>query len=330
MTSEVLTAYRRPLPLRRGLELVVREVRTESLGVCSVVLERESRGPLPEYVPGSHVLVECAAPTGTTVNAYSLTGSGNSPVDYAISVQFRAGGTGGSAFIHGLVPGDRVQVSLPRNGFAPTATATHHVLVAGGIGITPVLSHAEAAVRWGRPFTVLFGYRDGSAPHLERMRRLCGERLVECVGREALARQLTESLRRQPMGTHLYVCGSGSLTDATLQTARDFGWPEGRLHHEVFDTVALDPGEPFTVRLARSGGELPVPSGVSLLEALEVEGIGVPNLCRQGVCGECRLSVTAGTPVHRDSFLSPAEKSSNTCLMPCVSRSEGPILEVDL
>lgn len=330
MTSEVLTAYRRPLPLRQGLELVVRAARAEALGVCSVALARDDGGPLPEYVPGSHLLVECGSPAGATVNAYSLTGSGSSPAEYTISVLHHREGAGGSAFIHGLVPGDRVQVSMPRNGFAPTTTATHHLLVAGGIGITPVLSHARAAVQWGRPFTVLYSYRDGTAPHLEQMRELCGDRLQECSGRGAFTRLLTERLGRQPMGTHLYVCGGNALIETTLSTARGLGWPEGRLHYEVFDTATLDPGASFTVRLDRTGTDLEVPSGVSLLEALEDGGIDVPNQCRQGVCGECRLAVSAGTPLHRDSYLSAADKSANAFLMPCVSRAVGATLGVDL
>jgi dimethylamine monooxygenase subunit B len=323
-------AYRRPLPLRQGHDLVVRSVRSETPGVRSVALAREDGGPLPEYVPGSHLLVECATPTGTRVNAYSLTGSGSTPDAYPISVLHRADGAGGSAFIHRLVPGETVRASLPRNGFAPTATATHHLLIAGGIGVTPVLSHVRSALRWGRSFTVLYAHRDGAAPHRGLLRTLCGDRLEEVSGRDVLAARLPSLLARQPLGTHLYVCGGTGLTEAVLVTARGLGWPEARLHHEVFDAQALDPGEPFTVRLDRSGTRLEVPSGTSLLDALEDAGLTVPNRCRQGVCGECRIAVTAGTPLHRDGVLTAAERQAKDCLMPCVSRAVGPALGVDL
>lgn len=326
MTSEVLSPYRRPLPLRQGLSLVVREVREEAPGVRSVHLTAEDGRGLPEFVPGSHLLVEC----GTTINAYSLTGSGAAPAEYSISVLRQDDGAGGSLFVHGLRPGDRIQTSRPRNGFAPRATATHHLLIAGGIGVTPVLSHVRAAVRWGHSFTVLYTFRDSTAPHLQELQDLCGDRLLECPGRDAFTQRLAAALAHQRMGTHLYVCGGNALIQSVITTARELGWPEERLHYEIFDAEALDPGEPFVVELRRTGREVPVPSGVSMLEALEDEGLPVPNMCRQGVCGECRLTVTSGAPLHRDSYLSAEDKKTNDTTMPCVSRAIGDRLGVDL
>ncbi|MEX5262162.1 2Fe-2S iron-sulfur cluster-binding protein [Kocuria sp. CPCC 205263] len=305
---------------------MVLAVQDEAPGVRSVVLGAEDGTALPEFVAGSHLLVECA----TKINAYSLTGSGIAPAEYTISVLRQDDGGGGSVFIHGLRPGDRIQTSQPRNGFAPRATATHHLLIAGGIGVTPVLSHAKTAVRWGHSFTVLYTFRDGGSPHLEELRDLCGDRLLACPGRETFIQELTGTLARQPMGTHLYVCGGNGLIQSVLTTARRLGWPEERLHYEIFDAEALDPGEPFVVDLQRTGTEVLVPSGVSMLEALEDEGLRIPNMCRQGVCGECKIPVTSGTPLHRDSYLSAEDKTTNDTTMPCVSRAIGDRLGVDL
>jgi dimethylamine monooxygenase subunit B len=310
--------YRRPLPLRLGLTLTVASVHEQAPGVRSLGLVAPDGAVLPDYVPGSHLLVEC----GSAVNAYSLTGSGLAPAEYALSVQRDDAGAGGSAFLHRIRPGDRLRVSRPRNGFAPRTTATHHLLIAGGIGVTPVLSHLRAAAAWGRETTTIYAHRPGVAPHLAELQALCGDRLVECTGgRAPLQALLGEVLGRQPMGTHLYACGGSGVIDAVLAAARGLHWPEERVHVETFDTAALDPGEPFTVELQRSHRVLAVPPGVSLLEALEDEGVPVPNMCRQGVCGECRIPVTTGTVLHRDTYLSAEDRAANTSMMACVSRA---------
>ena len=317
---------RRPLPLRQGFSLVVRAIRDEAPGVRSLVLAPDSRARLPEFVPGSHLLVEC----GIRTNAYSLTGPGTAPNDYTISVLLDNNGGGGSRFIHGLRPGGLLRVSRPRNGFSPRPAATRHFLIAGGIGVTPILSHVRAAEMWGQPYSVLYAYRPGIAPHLQELREPCGGRLIECPNREVFRRRLSKALASQPMGTHLYVCGGAGLVESVIGAARCLGWPEERLHREVFDHTALDPGRAFTAHLERSGRDVPVPAGISLLEALEDEGFQLPNLCRQGVCGECRLPVTSGLPLHRDSCLPTEDRSSNTVLLPCVSRAAGDRLGVDL
>jgi ferredoxin-NADP reductase len=232
--------------------------------------------------------------------------------------------------VHELEVGDVVSADRPRSAFAPVASARHHLLVAGGIGITPMLAHARDAVRWRRDFTLLYGYRPGAGAHLAELRALCGARLEEHPDVEVFLARIDAALGAAPLGTHLYVCGPPPLMDAVVERAAALGWPDERVHTERFSAAALDPGSPFEARLARSGRRVPVPSGVSLLEALEAEGVPVPNLCRQGVCGECRVPVLAGRPVHRDLFLSEEEKAAADSVMCCVSRATGPHLELDL
>jgi ferredoxin-NADP reductase len=275
-------------------------------------------------------VLEC----GGRTNAYSLTGSGDAPEEYSISVLHRPDGRGGSSAVHRLLAGERVLASRPRSAFAPAATARRHLLIAGGIGITPMVSHLRAALDWNRPAELLYSYRPGGAAHLDEVRRLCSASpalaLAEFSGRRAFREGLAQALRRQPLGTHLYVCGPQGFMDLVLSEARAACWPESRLHLEAFGAAEPASGEPFTARLARSGRTLPVPSGTSLLEALEQAGHPVPNLCRQGVCGECVLPVKGGRPQHRDLFLAPAEKAANNAIMCCVSRSQDPELELDL
>lgn len=309
-----------------GLQLEVTNVSPQTESIVSITLADPSGALLPSYVPGSHLVVQY----GSGVNAYSLTGSGNGPSEYTISVLRVEDGAGGSVAMHQLAVGDLVFVSRPRSAFAPASTATHHLLIAAGIGITPILSHAQAAADRGMTSSLIYVYRPGAGAHVEEARELLGPALTECSNRESFQKVLTEQLKAQSLGTHLYVCGPNAFMDSVLDQARELGWPETRLHSEAFGAAELDEGEPFTVNLVRSGVKLDVPSGVSLLETLEKAGKTIPNMCRKGICGECVLPVLRGTPQHRDLYLTEQEKAENTTMMCCVSRSEDPELELDL
>lgn len=312
-----------------GLQLEVTNVSPQTESIVSITFADPSGARLPSYVPGSHLVVQY----GSGVNAYSLTGSGNAPSEYAISVLRVEDGAGGSVAMHQLSVGDRVFASRPRSAFAPASTATHHLLIAAGIGITPVLSHARAAAERGTTASLIYVHRPGAGAHVDEARELLGPGvtdLIECTDRDSFQKVLTEQLMTQNVGTHLYVCGPVAFMDAVLDQARELGWPPARLHSEAFGAAELDDGEPFTVNLVRSGLKLDVPAGVSLLATLEKAGKKIPNMCRKGICGECVLPVLRGTPQHRDLYLTDQEKAENTTMMCCVSRSEDTELELDL
>ncbi|WP_326731717.1 PDR/VanB family oxidoreductase [Streptomyces phaeochromogenes] len=296
-------------------------------GIRTLRLSDPHGATLPSYPPGSHVVVHC----GERPNAYSLTGPGTEPDHYSISVLLRPDGDGGSRWLHEHAHvGSLIRVSPPRSAFPPIPAARHHLLIAGGIGITPLLAHARAARAWGRSFTLLYGHRPGAAAHLDELSTLCGPALERFGDRGALRDRITTALTEQPLGTHLYVCGPSGLTDFVLDRARAAGWPEARVHSERFEAASLDPGRPFTVRLASSGRRVAVPSGTSLLAALEGAGTPVPSLCRQGVCGQCRVGVLAGRPEHRDHYLSEEERAACDSIMACVSRGADDELELEL
>lgn len=325
MTATALQTKARPV-VEGGLELEVTNVRIQTDSITSITFGNPSGEPLPCYVPGSHLVVHY----GNGANAYSLTGSGREPSEYSISVLRTEGGAGGSLAMHALSVGDRVQVSRPRSAFAPAATAKHHLLIAAGIGITPVLSHARYAAEWGAPASLIYVHRPGTGAHVAEVRDLLGPALTECTDRASFHEVLTERLATQKLGTHLYVCGPTAFMDGVLAEARELGWPQGLLHSEAFAAAQLDDGEPFSVYLARSDMRLQVAAGVSLLETLEDAGKSIPNMCRKGICGECSLSVLSGTPQHRDLYLTDQEKAANTTMMCCVSRSLDTELELDL
>jgi ferredoxin-NADP reductase len=297
-------------------------------GIRSLILAAaDGAATLPTYVPGSHLVLDC----GGRANAYSLTGEAVAPTTYQVSVLRIDDGAGGSRWVHDeLDVGDVIEARLPRSAFPPVARAARHLLVAGGIGVTPILSHLRAAATWDREVQVLYAFREGRGAHVDELLALGGDRVELFSEQDGFADRLRAVLADQPLGTHLYVCGPAAMMDHVLETAAELGWPASRLHSERFGIDVLEPGDPFTVTLTVSGTTLEVASGTSLLEALEAAGHEIPHRCRQGVCGECRLPVAGGTPSHRDLFLTDEEKAAGDALMCCVSRAVGPTLEVTL
>jgi dimethylamine monooxygenase subunit B len=309
------------------MRLTVAAVTALTADVREFVLVAADGPALPSYPPGSHVAVECNAGRR---NSYSLTGPGLEPDHYAISVRLDPEGRGGSRWLHEVALGQTLSVSPPRSDFAPVLSARHHVFVAGGIGITPVLAHVRAAVAWGRSFEVHYAARPGQVAHRTELQALCGGRLSSYPGRAALWVNLAPALQDRPLGTHLYTCGPASMIDEVAERAAAAGWPEQRVHAERFAAADPDPGTPFAAKLGRSGMLVPVGPGVTLLDALLAKGINVANLCRQGLCGECRLPVRSGGIDHRDHYLSDDERAAGDSLMACVSRAEGDLLELEI
>jgi len=292
-------------------------------GIRTLTLARPDREPLPSFTPGSHIVIEYDG----GANAYSLTGETAAPREYAVSVLECPDGRGGSRWIHRLSVGDTVAVREPRSAFPPVLRATRHLLIAAGIGITPMVSHLRSARRWGRDVQLLYIHREGRGAYVDEIKALT-DHAGFFTDRAAFLAELTATLADSPFGTHGYICGPGLFIDDVVALAVDLGWPPSRIHVEHFGGE-LAPGEPFEVELASSGDTFVVESGVSLLEALEAHGRTVPSMCRQGVCGECRVPVRAGTVLHRDLYLSQAERDAGDAMMACVSRAAGR-LEVDL
>jgi dimethylamine monooxygenase subunit B len=321
-----MTAARPGPASRTRLRLAVASAEHLTEDVRQLTLVPRADARLPSYPPGSHLgLSWQSAPD--RVNSYSLTGDGGSPAAYTVSVLRVPGGNGGSAWAHGLRPGDEIDAVAPRNTFPVAARARRHLLVAGGIGVTPLLSHARWHVRWGADFTLYYSARPGSGAHLDELRALCGDRLRAHPGRESLWSDLGPALRRQPLGTQLYVCGPLSMIDAVASAAQSSHWAVSRVRSEAFGAAADGPREPFLV--TRPGGrEIHVSAAETLLEALERAGVAVPSLCRSGVCGECRTPLAGGLADHRDLVLSAPEKASGRWIMPCVSRAAGEELEL--
>jgi vanillate O-demethylase ferredoxin subunit len=320
----------RPAPAEaatRTLRLRLVAIRYAAEGINLYELAPTDGTPLPPFAAGAHVDLHLA---NGLVRQYSLCNAQEERHRYVVGIKRDAGSRGGSSFIHEqLKVGSVLDVGAPRNHFALFEDAPHTVLVAGGIGITPIACMARRLARLGRSWELHYSVRRREeAAFLDVLPREQVHLHVDGEhGGAPLA--LAEVLARAPQDAHLYCCGPGPMLDAfeAAVAAR----PAERIHLERFTPsapAAVDGG--FVVRLARSGRSLSVPAGSSILDALRAEGIAIQASCEQGVCGTCETRVLAGTPDHRDSLLSDEEKRSNQVMMVCCSGSKSDVLVLDL
>jgi ferredoxin-NADP reductase len=288
--------------------------------------------PFPLYSAGSHVVL--SLPVGGRVqrNAYSLLGDPAQRDHWRIAVRRQSASRGGSAWLHAHArPGMKLELTPPLNLFSLVRTARHHVLVAGGIGITPILSQARELARLGASFELHYAYRGAANGVYADELAALGAGTIHHHDTERTGKPDFEVLlAAQPLGTHLYICGPQGMVDDCMQAGARLGWPKSHLHSEQF--LAPAGGAPFEVELTVSKRRITVPSDLSLLEALERDGIDAPSLCRGGACGQCELEVLdrTGELIHHDVFLSPAERAAGRKIMPCVSRLDGGCLSLKL
>ena len=207
----------------------------------------------------------------------------------------------------------------PRSAFALVLRARRHLLIAAGIGITLMVSHLRSARRWGRDARLLYIHRDGRGA-LRRRDQALTDQARFFTDRAAFLAELA-ALPDSPFGTHAYVCGPGVFIDDVVALATGLGWPTSRIHVEHFGGE-LAPGEPFEVELTHSGQSFVVGSGVSLLRHSRRTGMRCQT-CAARVCGQCRLPVRSGVVLHRDLYLTQAERDAGDAMMACVSRAQG-------
>jgi vanillate O-demethylase ferredoxin subunit len=316
------------------LSVRVQAVRDEALSVRSFALVAADARPLPAYAAGSHIDVHVAP---GLVRQYSLCGDSADTGHYQIAVKREPASRGGSRAMHERVrEGDLLTISAPRNNFPLVPSAKHHLLIAGGIGITPLLGMARQLARAGAEFSLVYFSR--SIAHTAFHELLSAP---EYRGRvifhyalepEQVRAYLRKMLWTRPTDGHLYLCGPRPFMDLVETTAAPT-WPPDAVHLEYFsaDPASLaGPKESFVVRLARHGGEFEVAEGRTIIEVLAEHGVMVDTSCEQGVCGTCLTGVLEGEPDHRDVFLTDAEKLANDRMTVCVSRAKSPRLVLDL
>jgi len=295
-------------------------------------LEPIDGGELPAFSGGSHVIVVMRTETRIHRNPYSLLSSPKRLGAYEIGVRRMEESRGGSHFMHDtLQVGSALEIAHPVNLFGLAKNARKHVLIAGGVGITPFLAQLADLRDAGVPYEMHYSVRSPEhAAFSNRLRELAPNRLSIYYDSQNQAIDFDRLLSTQPLGTHVYVCGPAGMIERVKTGARDYGWPSSHVHWEQFS--APPTGAAFDVFLARTKLTVHVPPDRSLLESIEAAGVEVPYLCRGGVCGFCRTRVLEldGELVHNDHFLSDAEKAKGASVMPCVSRARCKSLVLDL
>jgi ferredoxin-NADP reductase len=308
--------------------VVLREKTEIAPGIVRLVLAPLAETELPDWTPGSHI--DLVLPNGE-VRQYSLLPP-SSAQQWRVAVLREKNGRGGSRYVHDdLQPGDELVARGPRNNF-PVVASPRYVFLAGGIGITPLLSMIEHVDAAGSDWTLVYCGRSRATMALtDVVERYGAGRVTLHHDDEAGLFDLAAHLAEPVTGTVVYACGPRPFLDAVSGATAH--WPAGALHVEHFSSVEQADTEPtraFEVELRSSGRTVAVPAGVSILEAVREAGVQVLSSCAEGTCGTCETVVLDGEVDHRDSVLSREEQESSETMMICVSRARCPRLALEL
>ena len=322
-------------PLEAGLLLVrLRAVQWEAEGINSYVLEPVGEGHLPPFTAGAHLDLHMAE---GLVRSYSLLNDPRDADRYVIGVHADPNSRGGSRHVHDMLrPGAVLTVSAPRNSFPLHEDAPHSVLIAGGIGVTPLLSMAEQLHTLGRSWEIHYATRTRArTAFIDRLRRLAGGadgRVSFYHDGEPGGTALDIAALFQAMQGPMRICIAAAHCRCCRRTRRPrrAGPPATCMSNTSPPAKRPPPMAVTTIVMARSGQRVPVAPGQTMLAALLDAGAGVSFSCSEGVCGTCETAVLAGVPDHRDAFLTDEEKAANKTVMVCCSGSRTPELVLDL
>jgi len=316
--------------------LYLRVIKTQydTTNIATFDLADPNRNALPAFSAGAHIDIwisedEC--------RQYSLCGSPDDAYTYRIGVQREDEGSGGSIWVHDhLRVGEIIEVSSPRNLFPLADDAGSHILLAGGIGVTPLIAMIHELEERSAPYEMHFCSRSADrTPFLEFLTPRIEAGRVHIhhdEGDPAAGLDIAALLHDQPSGAHLYYCGPAGFMSAAKDASSH--WAKGTVHFEYFsspeDDMANDDAVnvPFQVKLKDSGEIFDVPADQTIVEVLRANGIPVDTQCEDGFCATCMTRYVAGEPEHRDSVLDDDDRSQFVLI--CCARSKTPLLELDL
>jgi vanillate O-demethylase ferredoxin subunit len=323
------------------LTMKVAEARTLNPLIRQLRLVAPDGAALPGFTAGSHLRVKVTLADGaidwrhySLINFSPEAGATEAPREYVIAVRLEDGGRGGSRFMHERVnAGDTLTIEPPKNEFPLRALDSRAVMIAGGIGITPIASMAAQRRAEGRPVRLHYAGRSRSLmAFVPELQGLLGDDLVIHVDDEAgRPLDIDALLDGCTPDDQLYVCGPKVLLDTVLARTQARGWTHEHVHFELFTTPVMEAGDrPLEVVLAQSGKTFQVPANQTILDCLIDHGCDPFYDCKRGECGVCSTPVIEGEVDHRDYFLSDDEKKSNKVMQICVSRARGARLVLDL
>jgi ferredoxin-NADP reductase/nitrite reductase/ring-hydroxylating ferredoxin subunit len=319
------------IPRGNTLNVVVKRKWQTADGVVAFELADRNGKHLPTFQPGAHIDVHL--PNGL-IRQYSLTNGPGDLMSYVIGVKQESASKGGSkVLVETVREGDVLAISEPRNNFPLRRDATRTVLIAGGIGITPILSMARFLDKSSLPYELHYFARNAENVAFASELGVLHGKIEQHLGLdvEAVRARIAETLGPWQMANHVYICGPGPMLELVRDTATALGWPDEAIHFEYFqNTTEIDASSAFDIELARSAMTLHVPAGKTILEVMREAGLTVPSSCEQGACGTCLTGVIEGEVDHQDVYLNKTEKASNTCMMTCVSRAKSDRLVLDI
>src|SRR5258708_9769621 len=310
----------------RWINCTVHAIRDVAPAIREFVLR--PAGPRCEnYATGSHINVGVFVDGRPEARCYSLVGDFG-PDGYRIAVRRAPDSRGGSLYMWSLQPGARVEISTPTSLFEIDWTRRSYCLIAGGIGITPILGIAGMLNRRNAAMELHYAVTSRrDAAFLDELSGMLGDRLIIHATDEANRIELDDTFRRLPPDSSTILCGPLRLLEAARRSWTSAGRAPADLRYETFGSSGLLPTESFRVRIDRSGREIVVPENKSLLDALNEAGFEVISDCQRGECGVCAIDVVAvdGKIDHRDVFFSDHQKGEGSKICPCVSRAVGAI-----
>jgi ferredoxin-NADP reductase len=323
------------------LDLIVKSVSPETALIRRIVFARADGAPLPGYAAGAHITLDVpgvGARKYSLVNADTTPSATAHPLTYATGVRLEINGGGGSRYIHSLQAGDRLSIEPPQNNFSLKPTTGRTILIAGGIGVTPLISMAAELRASGRPFQFVYAARaDTEFAFKAELLALAGDQIILHAD-DAAERvfDMAGFFATLAADERVYTCGPKPMLKAGMDAARKLGWPRDRLAFELFYSVA-SPAAPqpatdgsFEVVLNSSGKSYRVPPDKSILDVLIAAGVDPLHDCKRGECGVCQVGVIEGIPDHKDAILSAGERAANKVMQICISRSKSPRLVLDL
>ncbi len=314
----------------RSLKARVSGKRQEADGIVALELS-PMEGLLPAAQPGAHI--DLCFPDKHAAQ-YSLVNGPTETDRYIIGVKREEAGGGVSRHVHDeLQQGDEVEISPPKNRFPLRRDSVNTVLIAGGIGITPILSMAKTLSHVNLDFVLHYFVRSESHTAFASDVSTLGQDAKLHVGlsAEQTQDQVSKILEKCEPATQIYVCGPPPMLEMVKRMSGDQGIPEKLLHTEYFENPnTIDLGGAFRVVLSRSDKVLDIPQGKSILNVLQENGIAVPSSCEQGACGTCVVKVLSGNPIHQDVYLTESERRQGNWIATCVSRSDSDELVLDL
>ncbi len=312
------------------LRLHVSERILTSRDVVSLKL-KGIEGQLPTFHPGAHIDLHLQ---NGLIRQYSLVNGPGETDHYRIGVKLEKDGRGGSQYIHNNVKvGDLLATSAPRNNFPLRRDSLYTIFIAGGIGITPLLSMSKALHSMELDYEFHYFVQSEKDISFKETLKILGERVIihKGLSQENTINKVRKILQKPGYYKNLYVCGPGPMLEATLKIASDLKWADDTIHFEYFkNDRKINNDSNFEIELARSALTLTVSAGKTILEILRENGVDLPSSCEQGACGTCKVNVIRGDIDHQDVYLNATERANKNIMMTCVSRSLSDRLILDI